>query len=423
MPRGDRDGSVIRRKVKRVVNGKEKTETWLYVRCRWTDETGREREKKRRILRASEAPTVKAELREEIKRELAAPASAQADKTFADLAKLYRAEYLVEPVFQGGRLVRGLRSHVLQKGRLSRLEKYFASFKVRAITHDDLERFKRRRLAQPVAVVRNRVEARDGVKTKTKVTEHRERSIASVNRDLALLRRLLSVAVQKRWIDQNPFSLGDSLISTASETARVRILTRDEEEAILSACGERERVYERNGKRLTARDGGGRRLYLRPLVVAALDTAMRKGELLKLRWRDVDLEGGVIYVQAGNTKTLRERVTPVTVRLRAELARLWEASAKDPEALVFGVSDIKGPWRCVLRAAGVTGVHFHDLRHTAITWMLEAGMPAAQVMKVSGHTQWVTFLRYVNVNAEAARAAADMLDARRARLEDRESVH
>lgn len=80
------------------------------------------------------------------------------------------------------------------------------------------------------------------------------------------------------------------------------------------------------------------------------------------------------------------------------------------------MGEFRRSWRTACRLAGLTGLRFYDLRHVGTTRMVETGMPDARVMKITGHTQHKTFLRYVNENAETARAAAELLDARRERL-------
>jgi integrase len=71
---------------------------------------------------------------------------------------------------------------------------------------------------------------------------------------------------------------------------------------------------------------------------------------------------------------------------------------------------IKRSFQTACRLAGLVDFRFHDLRHTAITWMVQAGRPDSEVMKVAGLTNWKTFLRYKNINAEIARRVARALD-------------
>jgi integrase len=87
-----------------------------------------------------------------------------------------------------------------------------------------------------------------------------------------------------------------------------RILTREEEVKLLAACETPQRSH------------------LRAILLCALDTGMRQGEIFSLRWRDVDLENGLLNIQAFHTKTMKERQIAITTRLALELERL-KASA------------------------------------------------------------------------------------------------
>ena len=178
---------------------------------------------------------------------------------------------------------------------------------------------------------------------------------------------------------------------------RERILTREEETRLLVAC--------------TTPESQGKRSHLRPLLIMALDTGMRRGEIVKLKWSDVDFERRSISVRATTTKTLRPRTIGMTSRLHAELLARWGASEQNADALVFGMADVKKSFAAACKAAGIEGFRLHDARHTAITRMIRAGMPAGEVMKISGHTQMTTFARYVNVDHQTATRAAAALDA------------
>lgn len=109
---------------------------------------------------------------------------------------------------------------------------------------------------------------------------------------------------------------------------------------------------------------------------------------------------------------------PVTDRLRAELTRLWEASDKDLDARVIPYSGVKTAFRNTLDYAGIKGYRWHDNRHVGTVQMIEAGIPEAKVMKITGHTQIKTFLRYLDMNVETAQSAAVLLNARRAALDE-----
>jgi integrase len=355
------------------------------ARKRYRDSSGVWREKKRLCASHLEARETLRDLHAEIRAELEAGAERkEVPKTFSALLDFYESEYVKPASYIGERKVSGLRSHANIPHLLKPLRARFGALTLASLSHDDLRHYKERRL-----------------KTRTKTGD--ERSISSVNNELRTLRRVLGIAVRQGWLTVNPFHRGDALICAADEVKRERILSRDEEARLLAAC---------------ARRGSP---YLRPLVVCAIDTAMRRGEQLGVTWTDVDLEGRTIVVRALNAKTNRRRTVPVTARLLAELQSLRPVAECDPRfttaTRVFPVRDFREAWGRALTVAKIEGFRWHDLRHVAITRMLEAGMPSALVMKISGHTQMTTFLRYVNTNEETAREAGRLLDAHHAERE------
>ena len=83
----------------------------------------------------------------------------------------------------------------------------------------------------------------------------------------------------------------------------------------------------------------GRRAHVRPIIIAAIDTGCRLGELLKLTWGDIDFESGLITIQAFNTKTAREKTVAITTRLINELEQLRAEAPDDPNIRVFEIED------------------------------------------------------------------------------------
>jgi integrase len=406
MPR-ERSGSFFKRE-KKLPNGKREITWW--ARVTYTDPvTGKRSDRQRRAENRAHAK----ELMQELVSEYDATggrALEHARKTFVELAVHYEGRYLKPAEYVDGRKVGGLRSLPTVEGQLKVLKSHFGLRPLRSITHGDLRDFRAARLKAPT---RGDLARHERALTKDpKVEICVTRSIASVNRELALLRRMMNVAQREGWIMRSPFSVGESLISLADERKRERILTRDEEARLLEACGPREMVYTRRGKKVTAQDSGARREHLRAIIICALDTGMRQGEMLKLRWHDVDLENRIITVQAFNTKTMRQRQVSMTTRLTFELERLYNQSPKQPEGLVFGIRDnVKHGFESVRHAAGLDDLRFHDLRHTAATRLVGAHISLSEVGRVLGHTQANTTYRYVNANVETARRASAALDA------------
>jgi len=142
---------------------------------------------------------------------------------------------------------------------------------------------------------------------------------------------------------------------------------------------------------------------------------MRRGELFKLVWSDVDLDSREIHIQAMNAKTMKPRTVPISERVSAELCRLYN-SISDREAggtLVFGISEKSNVWDVFQRIcedAGLEGLRLHDLRHTFATRQAQAGMPVTELAGLLGHTVLQTTMRYCNATTDTVKRAADILN-------------
>ncbi len=276
--------------------------------------------------------------------------------------------------YRGDRKIGGLRSSRTVKYRVTALVDHFGKMKLRTITLGEIERFKAKRL-------------------NTKTKSGKERSIAAVNRELEVLRAMLRYARNEGWIEFSPFERASTpLISKADEAKRDRILSHDEERLLLATCDNPVRQH------------------LRPLIIAAVDTGMRKGELLSLTWKDIDFVSRTINVRALTTKTLTSRIVPISDRLFTELTRLYE---RFPDrSLVFGITTkFQHSWETACRIASLDDMHFHDLRATFCTRLIEAGMPIEQVAKLSGHTQLSTlYSHYLGTTNQAIQRATDILN-------------
>jgi integrase len=110
--------------------------------------------------------------------------------------------------------------------------------------------------------------------------------------------------------------------------------------------------------------------HLQPMVLLALHTGLRRGELLALCWRDVDLPETMLTVRGSDAKTGKTRYVPLNSEA-ANVLRAWRPEEADQGALVFPGHDgrrmktITTAWRAVAKEAKLTGFNFHDLRHHA----------------------------------------------------------
>jgi len=343
-----------------------------YARLRYSDANGRRCEKKRT------APTQAAGWKKinELRAEVAADLSGR--KTYKELDAFYRREYVHAARFAGGRKQSGFRQDLNSVERyLDRALEQFGDKPLDSITYDDLRRYKRHIEDLPV--------------TDSKGNVIRRRSVSDVHHHLKRVRRLFKIAIEQGWMDVSPFDRGTGLIVEVFEAERTRVLTDVEEERLLDACDKW-------------------RQHLRQIIIFAVETACRRGEIQKLEWRHVDLTRRVIEIEATNTKTLKPRQVPITGRCAAILAEIREQQRGAIHRRVFNTGDFKTAFNKACEIAGLEDLHFHDLRHTAITRMLET-LDRSEVMKISGHTQERTFMRYVNPNMASI---ADRLDRRRA---------
>lgn len=368
----------------------------IYARIQYIDEdTGKRKEKLRRAPNRTKARELIKEMRSEL--EQGGQSALESDKlTFKQIAERYEKTYLIAAVFQNGEKIEGRKSVLPLKSALKSLVSYFGGKPIRNIRLTDIKAYKTKRLDEDV-VIERKIKKPNPVKARKKfiyekVKETRPRKISSVNRELELLRQIFNFAKTEKFISSNPVSEGKA-ISNSVEAERDRVLSSVEEIALLTAC---ENEHRR---------------HIKPIIITALDTAARRGELLKLQWKDVDRTAGIITIQATNSKTEKTRFFAMTARVKIELNRLWEQSPKNETGLVFGIkTDFKNAWQSALIEAGINGLHFHDLRHTAVTRLVRAGVPAPEIMKITGHQQLKTFQRYVNLTNDSVIVSANLLD-------------
>jgi integrase len=357
----EREGSILKR------DGK------IYARVQYTTADGR----RTAVWRKAQNRTHARDLIRQIKRELEERGESSirsARMTFNELADYYSDHYLKPAEYRDGRKVSGLRSLATPLGQLNTLRQCFGRKYLRSITYGDLRAFRDSRLKTPT---------RSGG----------PRALASVHRELALLRRMISVAVREGWIINDPFRRGESLISLVNERRRERILSYEEEIRLLSACG------------------NPRRQHLRAFIIAACDTGCRKGELLSLRWCDVDFEGNRLIIHAANTKTLRARDVPLSTRAAQELRCLRLDASEDHEGLVFGQKDVKRSFASARKEAGLPDVRVHDLRHTFASRLARGHLPVAEIARTLGHATLEMSYRYINTDNTTLSRARNIIDA------------
>lgn len=116
------------------------------------------------------------------------------------------------------------------------------------------------------------------------------------------------------------------------------------------------------------------RTHLYLILVLALDTGMRKGEIFSLKRKQINLDNLTISLDAEQTKSFRARLIPISDRLAKLLQKQFVSIPYQADDLLRGGAKTAAAFDGVLEAAGITDVVFHSLRHTAITWMDLAGV-------------------------------------------------
>lgn len=233
---------------------------------------------------------------------------------------------------------------------------------------------------------------------------------ATINREIATLKRALSIAIQKRILNYNPLAQYELLVE---DNESDRYLTVDEIDKLLRECSrERESV-------LTAdKFFPVYPKYLRTIVVLALNTGLRIDGVLTLRWEEVDWNRNEIVkmVKHHRAKETRPVRIPMNALLREEL-KLWQIrngvfqmkgyvfpSPKKPGEHILITSNF-GLDRA-LAAVGLDDVTFHTFRHTFCTHFLEAHPDKIEVLrKIVGHSSAYMTRRYAHITERATHAA------------------
>ncbi|WP_417583068.1 tyrosine-type recombinase/integrase [Pelagibacterium sp.] len=221
-------------------------------------------------------------------------------------------------------------------------------------------------------------------------TQHRDARLRQVKagtviRELGLLHAVFEVA-RREWgipLHENPIA---NVRKPKAAQGRERRLQANELDALLSAS--------------TA----GRRDWLEVGIVFAIESGMRRGEILNVRTRDIDFERGLLHVP--ETKTATPRIIPLTDTAKLLLKQMAGKSS-DPDGRLFATTAnaFRLAWeRCRRRAAkelpSLADLRFHDLRHEAVSRFFELGLNVPEVAAISGHKDPRMLFRYTHLKPE-----------------------
>ena len=220
----------------------------------------------------------------------------------------------------------------------------------------------------------------------TPTSKGTKRTPGTINRYMAVLSSTFNYAVKRlRWLNENPCS---NLLRLKDNSRRDRVLQKAESTRLLEACRESKSPY----------------LYC--IVLIALTTGARQGEILNLEWNHIDFENKLAHFK--ETKNGRPRSIALVDSVIEELKKLYQ-SRQSNKALVFasrtafGKIDIKKGWTEALKRAQISGLRFHDLRHNFCTMAARQGASNLELANAMGHRTLQMLQRYTHLEGEHTR--------------------
>jgi integrase len=221
---------------------------------------------------------------------------------------------------------------------------------------------------------------------KERQLEKPELKESTLNRDIGVFRHVLNFGVEQQLIPANPLTKAPMV---RERRIKQPVLTISEEQQLLEVS----------------------KSHLRNIIIAALDTGMRKGEILSQVWSDIDLERKLLSVSRSKTPEGEGREIPLTVRLFEILNSVVEKSG--PVFTYNGeqVLDLKTSWNTAQRKALARHLRFHDLRHTFNTRLMEAGVISDVRKALMGHQDRSVHWGYTHVELPPKREAIAKLEA------------
>jgi integrase len=295
------------------------------------------------------------------------PHAAARRKSFDELAKDYAETVLTE--FDPGERATRIR-------QLAWWGAQFGDLRLSELSADRISQARDKLAAETFTRGKPHTNKKTGVVTAPK---QYKRSGSTVNRYLATLSHALSFAVkERRLIDRNPVS---DITRKKEPRGRTRFLSDDERTALLEACEKSDWAP------------------LHPLVLLAITTGARRGELLSLRWADVDMKASRALVR--ESKNDEQRTLPLAGKALEALRKLkLNGSARsewvfpNPSGHPGPFENIDGYWYAALEAAGISNFHFHDLRHTTASMLAAQGCSLLEIADVLGHKTLAMVKRY-----------------------------
>lgn len=285
-----------------------------------------------------------------------------------------------------------------------------------------LERVFQRALDMPMSDINSAWVERwwmERLRTKTRPDGEGLITKATAWRDLASFRAVIAKAVKWGMLEQNPIQ--QLRMKTAKPRSVVRFLSPAEEQRLRGALTARD--IDHAAARRSANEWRAARKrpplpevpegayadHLTPAVLLAMNTGLRRGELLALDWSDINLQARMLTVRRENAKSGKQRHVPLNAEALAVL-RQW-VSQSSGLGSVFGVSGMKSSWNTLLTTAKIQNFRFHDLRHHFASRLVMAEVDLNTVRELLGHADLTMTLRYAHLAPEHLAAAVEKLTA------------
>ncbi len=223
---------------------------------------------------------------------------------------------------------------------------------------------------------------------------------ATVNRRRTFLSGIMTEAERRGYIERNP---ARGVQNLPEHNQKLRWMTDDEEDRLLAHSPE----------------------YLRPIILVALHTGMRRGEVLTMKWADLNFDQKLVRVT--HTKNHRIRYIPMNSKLEKLLdAMKPEATTWEKTPYVFANEDTETKFKDLSRAfegacrrSGLEDVTFHTLRHTFASRLAQAGVPLNTVRELLGHGDMTVTMRYAHLAPNNLREAVQVLVKEASNMEKR----
>ncbi len=213
---------------------------------------------------------------------------------------------------------------------------------------------------------------------------------ATVNRHIATLKHMFTKAVEWDMVEEETLKRIRKVKLLPENNRRLRYLSIGECQSLINACDK----------------------HLKPIVITALNTGMRKSEILNLKWDNVDLKHGFILLD--RTKNGDRREIPINDTLRQILQGLMRRVDipyvfYDPRT-GKPYQEVKRSFNTALRKAGIKDFRFHDLRHTFASHLVMSGVDLTTVKELLGHKNLTMTLRYAHLAPGHKVKAVGLLD-------------